>query len=319
MVTTSRDVALHAGVSRSTVSEILNGRGGKFAVATREKVEQAARELKYQPSAAARSLVRGTSDLVVALIPNTTFGVNLQDILEKATEELAEHGLTLLLRFSTPSSQMFDRLISTANPRGVLSFMPFSVKEQEIMRSRGVQFIASSPLDSHSGTNYDIGRLQVRHLTERGHRQVAFARLLDARQDVFGDERESGVRDECQAQGLPSPTILKLGVNRDEALAALDSLAPAPVAIACYNDDIATALLSAATIRGRQVPEEIALIGMDNTPISQVVVPRLTTIDYPASEAAHLTVAGFLSAITGDAVEASDLHLALRVVEGETS
>ena len=118
MATTSRDVALHAGVSRSTVSEILNGRGAKFAASTRDKVEQAVRELEYRPSAAARSLVRGTSDLVIALIPDTTFGVNLQNIFDKATEELAEHGLTLLLRLSTPSTQMFDRLMATANPRG---------------------------------------------------------------------------------------------------------------------------------------------------------------------------------------------------------
>lgn len=319
MVTTSRDVALHAGVSRSTVSEILNGRGGKFAVATREKVEQAARELRYQPSAAARSLVRGSSDLVIALIPNTTFGVNLQDILEKATEELARHGLTLLLRFSTPSPEMFDRLISTANPRGVLSFTPFSVKEQEIMRARGVQFIASSPLDSDSGTNHEIGRLQVRHLSHQGHRRVAFARLRDARQDVFGEERESGIRDECRARGLPQPQILWLGVDQAEAIAALDSLPETPVAIACYNDDIAIALLSAAMMRGRLIPEELALIGMDNTPLSQVVVPRLTTIDYPASEAAHLTAASFLSAITGESLEGSEPHLALRIIEGETS
>ncbi|ROQ00936.1 LacI family transcriptional regulator [Rathayibacter sp. PhB93] len=319
MPTTSRDVALYAGVSRSTVSEILNGRGAKFAAATREKVERAVQELKYQPSAAARSLVRGTSDLVIALIPDTTFGVNLQDILEKATEELAGHGLTLLLRFSTPSSEMFDRMITTASPRGVLSFMPFSMMEQEIMRARGVQFIASSPLDSHSGANVDIGRLQVRHLSERGHRRIAFARLRDTRQDVFGDERESGVRDECQELGLPEPAIVKLGVDRDEALAVVDSLAGMPIAVACYNDDVAAALVSAATIRGRRIPEDFAVIGMDNTPVGQVMVPRLSTIDYPASEAAHLTVAGFLSAITGEVIEASALHLALRIIAGETS
>jgi len=318
VATTSRDVAVHAGVSRSTVSEILNGRGDKFAAATREKVERAARELQYQPSAAARSLVRGTSDLVIALIPDTTFGVNLQDILERATEELAEHGLTLLLRFSTPSAEMFDRLVSTANPRGVLSFAPFSAKEQEIMRSRGVQFIASSP-DGHSGSNNDIGRLQVRHLHERGHRRIAFARLRDAREDLFGDERESGVRDECDALGLPAPAVLQLGVDRDEAVSVVDSLAGTPTAIACYNDDIATAIVSAATIRGRRIPQEIAAIGMDNTPLSQVIAPRLTTIDYPASEAAHLTVAGFLAAVTGEPIEESELHLALRIVEGETT
>ena len=115
------------------------------------------------------------------------------------------------------------------------------------------------------------------------------------------------------------PAILKLGVDRDEALAVVDSLADMPIAVACYNDDVAAALVSAATIRGRRIPEDFAVIGMDNTPVGQVMVPRLSTIDYPASEAAHLTVAGFLSAITGEVIEASALHLALRIIEGETS
>lgn len=319
MATTSRDVALHAGVSRSTVSEILNGRGAKFAAATREKVEQAARELAYQPSAAARSLVRGTSDLVIALIPDTTFGVNLQVIFEKATEELAEHGLTLLLRLSTPSAQMFDRLISTASPRGVLSFIPFLEREQEIMRSRGVQFFASPPSGHRRDVNYDIGRLQVCHLAEQGHHRVAYARLRDTRQDVFGDEREAGVRDECQHRGLPEPRILELGVSRAESLAVMDSLEDTAVAIACYNDDIAAAVLTAGILRGRRVPHELAVIGMDNTPLSQIFVPRLTTIDYPAGDAAHATVAGFLAAITGEPVKESDLHFPLRVIKGETT
>lgn len=319
MPTTSRDVAVRAGVSRSTVSEILNGRGANFAAATRAKVELAARELEYQPSAAARSLVRGTSDLVIALIPDTTFGVNLQDIFEKATDELAKHGLTLLLRLSTPSPRVFDRLISTANPRGVLSFVPFSTREQEIMRSRGVKFVAAAPSENRPAVNNDIGRVQVRHLHERGHHRVAYARLRDTRQDVFGDEREAGVRDECRALGLPEPQILRLGVERSESLAVVDSLPDDPIAVACYNDDIAAAIVTAGMIRGRRVPEELAVIGMDNTPMSQILIPRLTTIDYPAGETAHVIVSGFLSVLTGEQVRDSDLRMSLRVLEGDST
>ena len=118
---------------------------------------------------------------------------------------------------------------------------------------------------------------------------------------------------------MPDPETLKLGVNREDALAAVNSLAEAPIAIACYNDDVATAIVSAATIRGLRIPQDLAVIGMDNTPLSQVVTPRLTTIDYPVEEAAHLTVAHFLSTITGEQVERSDLHLRLRIVQGETA
>ena len=101
MIATSEDVAKRAGVSRATVSQILNGRGQRFASATRERVTQAAAELEYLPSSAGRTLALGSSDIVIAVIPNTTFGGNLQDIFEAATEELGARGLTLLLHLST--------------------------------------------------------------------------------------------------------------------------------------------------------------------------------------------------------------------------
>lgn len=319
MVTTSRDVARTAGVSRSTVSEILNGRGHKFAAATREKVELAVQELGYQPSAAARSLVRGTSDLVIALIPDTTFGGNLQDIFERATEELAAHGLTLVLRFSTPSAQSFDRLISSLNPRGVLSLTPFTAQEREILRARGVEFFDATPPADHRSVDYDIGKLQAGHLIDRGHRRLAYAHLGDARQDPYGTFREAGVRDECRSRGLPDPVILRLGIDREEALAALDSMGQAPFAVACYNDDVAAALVAAAQVRGRSIPQEVAVIGMDNTPLSQVMVPRLSTIGYPVEGAAHATVAGIIAAVTGTPAVAADLVVPMRIVDGESA
>lgn len=319
MVTTSHDVARGAGVSRSTVSEILNGRGHKFATATREKVEQVARELGYQPSAAARSLVRGTSDLVIALIPDTTFGGNLQDIFERATEELAQHGLTLVLRLATHSPQSFDRLISSLNPRGVLSLTPFTAEERQILRARGVEFFDAAPPADHRSVDYDIGRLQAGHLIGRGHSRLAYAHLSDARQDPFGADREEGVRDECRDRDLPDPVILRLGIDRGEALAALDSMGQAPFAVACYNDDVAAALVAAAQVRGRSIPQEVALIGMDNTPLSQVMVPRLSTIGYPASGAAHAAVAGIIAAVSGNPAHATDRAVPLQVIDRESA
>jgi len=319
VVATSRDVAQSAGVSRSTVSEILNGRGHKFATATREKVERAARELGYQPSAAARSLVRGTSDLVIALVPDTTFGGNLQDIFERATEELAEHGLTLVLRLATPSAQSFDRLISSLNPRGVLSLTPFTAQERHILVTRGVEFFDTTLPADHRNVDYDIGRLQASHLIGRGHSRLAYAHLSDARQDPFGSQREAGVRDECRDHDLPEPVILRLGIDRGEALAALDSMGEAPFAVACYNDDVAASLVAAAQVRGRSIPQEVALIGMDHTPLSQVMVPRLSTIGYPVDGAAHAAVAGIIAAVSGNPEIAMNRRVPLRVIEGESA
>ncbi|KQW05582.1 hypothetical protein ASC66_11390 [Leifsonia sp. Root4] len=297
MIATSEDVAKRAGVSRATVSQILNGKGQRFASDTRERVERAAAELEYRPSAAARTLARGSSDIVLALIPNTTFGGNLQDIFEAATEELARRGLNLLLHLSTPTTASLDRVVTGMKPRAVISLTPFSPTERELLSERGVKAfdpVASIP---RQDANFDIGALQAQHLIERGYSRLGFAHLQDARQDPFGQGREAGVRAQCAEHGLPEPIILRLDISATAALIAVDSLDLPGMGIACYNDDVATALLSAANARGWSVPEELGVIGMDHTPLSAVTIPPLTTIGYDQKAAAYNLITAALSGI----------------------
>lgn len=282
---TSADVAKAAGVSRATVSQILNGRGQRFSAATRDRVQRAATELRYQPSMAGRTLGRGASDLVIALIPNTTFGGNLQDLFDILTSELARNGLTLVLRFSSSSADSFERAVIGMRPRTVLALGPLTERERDLLAEQNVQVVGPSPAD-RDDANREIGRLQAEHLASRGHRSIAFAHLRDARQDVFGSPREQGVRDRCRDLGLPEPPILRLGIDPTEAMQALATLRPRS-AVACYNDDVAIALLSAARERGWDVPGEVALIGMDHTPMSRLTAPPLTTIAYDLHAAAQ--------------------------------
>lgn len=287
MIATSEDVAKRAGVSRATVSQILNGRGQRFASDTRARVAKAAADLEYQPSAAARTLARGSSDIVIALIPNTTFGGNLQDLFEAATEELAARGLNLLLHLSTPTTASLDRVITGMKPRAVISITPFSVAERSLLAARGIRSfdpVSSSP---RADANFDIGSLQARYLIDSGYTRLGFAHLRDDRQDPFGQGREAGVASVCAENGLPAPVVVRLGVNPTDAMTALDSLDLAGIGMVCYNDDVATALLSAATIRGLRVPGDFGIVGMDRTPLSALTIPPLTTIGYDLGAAAH--------------------------------
>lgn len=289
----SADVAERAGVSRATVSQILNGRDARFSEETKRRVRQAATDLGYQPSLAGRSLARGSSDVVIALIPNTTFGDNLQDLFEAMTDELAEHGLTLVLRMATTSTSSLNRLVSALKPAAVLGLTPFSESERDLLDEHGITAIDPS-MGAHTDHNAAIGALQARTLIERGHTQLAFAHLHDARQDPFGGAREDGVRSACREVGLPDPIVIRLAIDIDEATAALDNLGSPGFAVACYNDDVATALLSAATLRGWRVPNDLALIGMDHTPLSRVTVPPLTTVSYDRTAAAKSSTEGVL-------------------------
>jgi len=283
MIATSEDVAKRAGVSRGAVSQILNGRGQRFSSSTRERVLSAAAELEYQPSAAGRALANGSSDFVIVLVPNTTFGTNLQGLFEDATAALAEHGLTLVLHLSTQSSAALGRLVAGIKPRAVISLVPFSPSEREVLERRSVAALDPAAT-SRNATDLLIGRLQATHLLERGFERIVVARLHDARQDPFGDARLRGAREACEAAGIAAPRQIQLGIDLPAAVAALSPLANERVGIACYNDDVALTLLSAARLLGLQVPGDVGLIGMDNTALSQISVPRLTTISYDVSQ-----------------------------------
>ncbi|WP_181058123.1 MULTISPECIES: LacI family DNA-binding transcriptional regulator [unclassified Pseudoclavibacter] len=297
MIAKSEDVARHAGVSRGAVSQILNGRGQRFSEATRERVLAAAAELDYQPSAAGRALANGSSDFVIVLVPNTTFGSNLQGLFEGATSVLAEHGLTLVLHLSTESAAALGRLVAGIKPRAVISLVPFGEEERALLSSRSIVAIDPS-LQTRDTTDLEIGRLQARHLISRGFDVLAAASLTDQRQDPFGHGRIEGILEVCAAAGLAAPLELHLGIDLDEATRVLDTLPEGRVGIACYNDDVALTLLSAARRAGKSVPGELGLIGMDNTVLSQVSIPRLTTIAYDLSQTASTIVAAVVEGLS---------------------
>lgn len=317
MIVRSADVAAHAGVSRATVSQVLNGHADRFAPETAARVFEAATELGYQPSAAGRTLRRGSSDFVLALIPNTTFGGNLQDLFERMGDQLAQRGFTLVLRMATPLVETLDRLVVGMMPAAVISLTPFSAEERAMLDGRGVIAI-DPPSYAQIDHNRNIGRIQGETLIARGHLRLAFAHLQDARQDPFGEAREQGVRDAAAAAGLGEIDVVRIDIDLDDAALALDSFGARGVAVACYNDDVATTLLNAATLAGWTIPQELALIGMDRTPLSRVTIPALATIEYDMDAAAEAALHNLLAAVGDEAPSTSVGRLALRVIEGAT-
>ncbi|MEH0551093.1 MULTISPECIES: LacI family DNA-binding transcriptional regulator [unclassified Streptomyces] len=313
MAVTSADVARRAGLSRATVSQILNGHDHRFTADTAQRVRQAARELGYEPSAAGRMLRRGSSDFIVALIPDTTYGSNLQDIFDPLTESLAENGLSLVLHFSMGSPGALDRILGGIRPRAVLSLRPFSPEERQILAERKVP-----GFDTTTDTDFDsdIGALQAQHLIARGFQRLAFVHLHDRRSDPYGPVREQGVVNACAAAGLPSPRVLGIAIDRSSADEALATFEPG-TGIACYNDDVAIALMTAVERRGWRIPADIGLIGMDNTPLAQVMNPPLTTVGYDLAAAAHLAANAALRAI-GQNANLPSPDIGLRIIDGSS-
>ena len=167
-------------------------------------------------------------------------------------------------------------------------------------------------------TGHDlIGALQARHLFDRGHRQLSYAHLKDRRQNLYGQPRFDGFRAACDQLGLPEPDVIELAIDPEEATAHLRKL-DRSTAIACYNDDVALTLLSAAQHLGIAVPEALALIGVDNSALGRAAFPRLTTIGYDANAIARMLTSQVLSTV-GVNVPAPPASPHFDIIQGGTS
>src|SRR5689334_1883909 len=137
---TSADVAREAGVSRATVSYVLNDvPHQKIAPATRQRILDAAARLGYAPSAAARALRSGRSDIVLCLLPDWPIGPTVGDLLQKLSSSLAAEGLTLLAHPRARDDRPVAELWKAVTPAAVIAFEPFEDHEQAAMRAAGIE------------------------------------------------------------------------------------------------------------------------------------------------------------------------------------
>ncbi len=294
---TSVDVAREAGVSRTTVSYVLNNKEGlSIPEATRDRVRAAAARLGYAPSAAARALRTGRSDVVLVLLPHRVVSAVTESFLDTLTQLLTAHGLTLLVYHGQGHERPGD-VWRAVNPRAVISDTPFSPGEERELRQWGIQ--ALTTLRSHEATSTNeqastqesIGRLQVQYLTDTGHTSIAYATTSDMEQlSEYANPRLAGARRESAAKGIAEPVVAAVDLNVDTArstLAAWRSLTPPVTAIAAYNDEVAIALLTAAHLEGIRVPRDLAVIGVDNIRVGCLVHPPLTTVQLAEQDEAR--------------------------------
>lgn len=285
MTVTSADVARAAGVSRATVSYVLNDAPGRvLSPETRATVLRVAQELGYQPSALARSLKRGRSNTVLFPMKGVAMNHILESLVNAFTEALSPHGLSLVVDTSVhaDAASQAEAWAGLA-PAAVLDLvLHHDDPALAHLRARGVPVLspASSGERSWESSGDAFAReqrlAQIRYLAQQGHREI---RLVLPRQlpvdprtekqllaSFRAEARRAGVRLELQRCDLPEVA---------EAVTTWDAL---PDAVAAYNDGYAIAILTALQARGVSVPADVALMGSDDEPLAQVVTPALTTI-----------------------------------------
>lgn len=295
---TSADVARRAGVSRTSVSYVLNENGKRNAHVsdeTRAKVLQAAQELDYSPHSSARVLRRGQSEEICIIVdlPLTMHRTELLVSLQQhaflheylpvmyfshglSTEQVRELLLKIFARrpmgiFATPHSMTAEH-IALAKGRGIDNIVLYSVKPTEYPRTIILPTVPA-------------GYLAAQHLLERGHRRLGLVRPADPLDQYGFLQRREGMR--SAIAGVPGATldILPLQFSLSEAYAVVDTSltgADHPTGIYAYNDEYALLLLGALVDRGRQVPRDVAVVGTDDISFGETMRPTLTTIRFDA-------------------------------------
>ncbi|MFF1301922.1 LacI family DNA-binding transcriptional regulator [Streptomyces sp. NPDC058307] len=284
---TSGDVAREAGVSRATVSYVLNDNPNqKIPEATRRRVWDAATRLGYAPSAAARTLRTGRSDIVLGLLPHWPIQHVLGRLIQQLTNAFAEHELTFLVHSSAQPTRPLREIWKSVTPAAVLALHDFPESEADAMRAAGTEVVMAVHGSAHAGTRpplvseEPIGAAQARYLAN-SHRRLGYAYPDLAGLGVLAQPRLEGVRKACIELGLPEPDVRIIPLGPEgaaEGVKAWLAAEPPVTGICAFNDDVALAVLVAMQSLGLRAPHDLAVIGVDDIPGAATAQPPLTTV-----------------------------------------
>lgn len=282
---TSAAVAREAGVSRATVSYVLNGvTTQRISEATRQRVLEVAARLGYRPHAGARALRRGRTDVVLFVLPSVPVGHSLATMLERCATALAGRGLTFVADFSRgrAGAEAATAWLRLA-PDAVVTF-DNDLEECAIEQLRQSGVAVLRPFAGYRSFHTMVGQVQARYLLDKGHRRIGYATTDRSELERVAAERLRGVQEVCAEAGLRPPSVRAVPVSHDQAVGALAgwlSGAPPTTAVCAFSDDVAVALLAALHATGVRVPDQVAVIGVDDIPVAAAVSPCLTTVTWP--------------------------------------
>ncbi|MFJ9180339.1 LacI family DNA-binding transcriptional regulator [Streptomyces sp. NPDC102360] len=296
---TLEEVAARAGVGRGTVSRVING-SPRVSEATRAAVEEAVAELGYVPNTAARALAANRTDAIALVVPEpeTRFFTEpyFSDVLRGVGAELADTEMQLILTFagSDRERRRLAQYLAAHRVDGVLLVsvhaddpLPDLLGQLEIPAVVSGRRSAAETLPSVDSDNYVGARSAVEHLLSRGRTAIAH---IAGRLDVFGAQRRvDGYRDALVDSGRPVDERLIVEGHFSEeggraAMSELLAARPDLDAVFAASDVMAAGARQALREAGRRIPDDVALVGFDDSAIARHMDPPLTSVRQPMEE-----------------------------------
>lgn len=318
--TTINDVARLSGVSKRTVSRVINN-SPKVGKATREKIQKVIDELNYSPNAQARGLAARRSYLL-GLIYDNPDALYINDVQRGVLSVCREFGYELVVH---PCDMNADQLkheavnfVSRSKLDGVIILPPISENNDlaGALGKAGVNYVrlASMALDSTEhvviSNERSAAAAMADYLVELGHHRIGY--IAGPRGMKSTRERLEGFCDALEKHGCKPPRgMLARGAYTYEsgmecARTLLSNPVP-PTAIFASNDEMAVGVINAAKEMGLKVPEDLSVAGFDDSILATRITPTLTTIRRPVRQMAQLAATKLIAAIDGHEEDARAL------------
>lgn len=317
------DVAERAGVSIATVSRVARGIGD-IAPGTRERVMAAIEEMGYRPNQMGRALVQRRHETLGIVFPGLR-GPYYSEVIHGFEVEAVGDANSVLILGTELIPHATEQAIALADRADGVAIMGGSaVDDREIERlaRRGVPVVllARDPLPGCPAIRVD-NRQATRDLTshllgEHGYRSLCFVGSIDGAPDAA--ERWQGFLDAHRDYGvIPPEAPVPVGLEEWAGAIAGHSILSQPIlpdAIVAANDEIAFGIASVAASRGIRIPQDVALTGWDDIPLSRMMTPSLTTVRQPMRELGAEAARALIAMAGGREISCDDRVLPTTVI-----
>lgn len=317
-------VAASAGVSVATVSKVLNGRSD-VSPATRSLVQSMLEQYDYVPPPQRRGEAAVLDTIEVEF--DDDLNAYSTEIVQGAVQAGAELDVAVVvsIRRGTDRPAGWARDLVAAGRRALIAVTGELTAGQLTALSRArLPLVVIDPLNlpstritSVGSTNFAGGLAATQHLLALGHRRIAY--LGGPLGSACNQARLHGYRAAMEAEGVPvPPSYVRTGhFHFHDGVAggaALLDLPDVPTAIFAGCDEIALGVMEAARARGLRVPEDVSIVGFDDTQMARIASPPLTTVRQPLREMGAVAVRTALRLAAGERIESHHVELATELV-----
>jgi DNA-binding LacI/PurR family transcriptional regulator len=330
---TLRDVAKRANVSIRTVSNVVNGYA-PVSDELRARVQVVLDEVGYRPNLIARNLKQGRTGMIGLVVPELDVPYFAELVREVITAARA-HGYVVMVDQTDGDAERERELLardSRATMFDGLLLSPLAISAEEL-RGRGNrvpivllgEHIFNGSFHHVAIDNVAAARTATGHLLEQGRRRVAAIGDQPYATGETAQLRTSGYRQAHARMGLdvderlivPTPRFhRRLGLEAMERLLALPD---PPDAVFCYNDLLALGAMRALNRAGRRIPDDVAVVGIDDIEEGEYSTPSLTTVAPDKAEIARLAVGVLIESINGSAPTPSEIVVPHRLIVREST